>query len=140
MKESRHVSLYIAYFRSSMSIIEDWGQMTYIHVYRRTLESRLLDQLASHPGNFDTCQELMDITLELDTRYHERRKENGGNQDKKPHVTEFTPSRPPQGSSLKRPYYKNKKAKKLQASQVKLSACNPKPEHKHDFHNTINQW
>ncbi|MBW0467573.1 hypothetical protein O181_007288 [Austropuccinia psidii MF-1] len=70
MKESCHVSLYIAYFRGLMSRIGYWGERAYIHVYRRGLASRPLDQLASYPGNFDTLQELMDITLELDTRYH----------------------------------------------------------------------
>ncbi|MBW0462988.1 hypothetical protein O181_002703 [Austropuccinia psidii MF-1] len=75
MRESGYVSLYIADFRSLMSRIGDWGERAYIHVYRRGLASRLLDQLASHPGSFDTLQELMDVTLELDTRYHERQKE-----------------------------------------------------------------
>ncbi|MBW0490580.1 hypothetical protein O181_030295, partial [Austropuccinia psidii MF-1] len=70
MKESGHVSLYIANFRSLMSRIGYWGERAYIHVYRREFASRLLEQLASYPGNFDTLQELMDITLELDTRYH----------------------------------------------------------------------
>ncbi|MBW0578592.1 hypothetical protein O181_118307, partial [Austropuccinia psidii MF-1] len=74
MKESGQVSLYIADFRSLMSRIGDWGERAYIHVYRRGLASRLLDQLASHPGTFDSLQELMDITLELDTRYHEGRR------------------------------------------------------------------
>ncbi|MBW0477070.1 hypothetical protein O181_016785 [Austropuccinia psidii MF-1] len=83
MKESGHVSLYIADFRSLMSRIGDWGERAYIHVYRREWASRLLDQLASHPGAFDTLQELMDVTLELDTRYHEKQKEKGGNQEKK---------------------------------------------------------
>ncbi|MBW0578423.1 hypothetical protein O181_118138, partial [Austropuccinia psidii MF-1] len=50
-----------------MPRIGDWGERDYIHVYRRGLASRLLDQLASHPRNFDSLQELMDITLELDT-------------------------------------------------------------------------
>ncbi|MBW0577588.1 hypothetical protein O181_117303 [Austropuccinia psidii MF-1] len=68
MKESVHVSLHIAGFRILMSRIGDWGERAYIHVYRRGLASRLLDQLASYTGNFDTLQELMDITLELDTR------------------------------------------------------------------------
>ncbi|MBW0565098.1 hypothetical protein O181_104813 [Austropuccinia psidii MF-1] len=63
---------------------------------RRGLASRLLDQLASYPGNLDTLQELMDITLESDTRYHERQKEKGSNQEKKPPVTGSNPSRPPQ--------------------------------------------
>ncbi|MBW0553516.1 hypothetical protein O181_093231 [Austropuccinia psidii MF-1] len=68
IKESGCVSLYIADFRSLMSRIGDWGERAYIHVYRRELVSRFLDQLASYPGNFDALQELMDITLELDTR------------------------------------------------------------------------
>ncbi|MBW0593034.1 hypothetical protein O181_132749, partial [Austropuccinia psidii MF-1] len=72
MKEIGQVSLYIADFRSLMSRIGDWGERAYIHVYRRGLASRLLDQFASDLGNFDSLQELMDITLELDTRYHER--------------------------------------------------------------------
>ncbi|MBW0568902.1 hypothetical protein O181_108617 [Austropuccinia psidii MF-1] len=103
-----------------MSRIGDWGERAYIHVYRIGLASRLLDQLASYPGSFDTLQELMDITLELDTRYHERQKEKGSHQEKKPHVTGFNPSRPPQESSLKRPYHKNnKKSKQFQASKDK---------------------
>ncbi|MBW0471526.1 hypothetical protein O181_011241 [Austropuccinia psidii MF-1] len=52
-----------------MSRIRDWGERAYIHVYRRGLASRLLDQLDSHHGNFDSLQELMDITLELDTSF-----------------------------------------------------------------------
>ncbi|MBW0540754.1 hypothetical protein O181_080469 [Austropuccinia psidii MF-1] len=62
MKESGHVSLYIADFRSLMSRIGVWGERAYIHVYRRGLASRLLDQLASHSGTFDTLQELMNVT------------------------------------------------------------------------------
>ncbi|MBW0494681.1 hypothetical protein O181_034396 [Austropuccinia psidii MF-1] len=123
MKESGHVSLSIADFRSLMSIIGDWGEKAYIHVYRRGLASRLLDQLASHPGTFDTLQELKDITLELDTRYHERQKEKGGNQERKPPATGSNPSRPPQNSFPKRPpQKKNKKGKQSQASKDKTHA------------------
>ncbi|MBW0531008.1 hypothetical protein O181_070723 [Austropuccinia psidii MF-1] len=75
MKESGQVSLYIEDFSSLMSRIGDCGERAYIHVYRRGLASRFLDQLTSHPGNLDSLQELMDITLELDTRYHEGQKE-----------------------------------------------------------------
>ncbi|MBW0567371.1 hypothetical protein O181_107086 [Austropuccinia psidii MF-1] len=96
MKESGHVSLFIADFRSLISIIGEWGERAYIHVYRRGLASRRLGQLASYPGNFDTIQELMDITLELDTRYHERQKEKGSHQEKKPPVTGSNSSRPSQ--------------------------------------------
>ncbi|MBW0577391.1 hypothetical protein O181_117106 [Austropuccinia psidii MF-1] len=123
MKESGHVSLYITDFRSLMSRIGDWGERAYIHVYRRELASRLLDQLAYHPGMFDTLQELMDVTLELDPRYHERQKEKGGNQEKKPPVTGSNKSRTPQNSSSKRPHQKkNKKGKKFQSSNDKPHA------------------
>ncbi|MBW0467924.1 hypothetical protein O181_007639 [Austropuccinia psidii MF-1] len=62
----------------------------------------------------------MDITLELDTRYHERHKEKGSHREKKPPVTGSNPSRPPQDSSPKRPRHKkNKKGKQFQASKDK---------------------
>ncbi|MBW0589457.1 hypothetical protein O181_129172 [Austropuccinia psidii MF-1] len=80
MRESGHVSLYIADFRSLMSRIGDWGERAYVHVYGRDFASTLLDQLASQPGIFDTLQELMDVTLALDTRFHERQKGVGRNQ------------------------------------------------------------
>ncbi|MBW0514194.1 hypothetical protein O181_053909 [Austropuccinia psidii MF-1] len=102
IKESDHLPLYIADFRSLMSRIGDWGERAYIHVYKRALASRLLDQFASYPGNFDTFQELMDITLELDTRYHERQKEKRSHQEKKPPVTGSNSSRPSQDSSSKK--------------------------------------
>ncbi|MBW0476374.1 hypothetical protein O181_016089 [Austropuccinia psidii MF-1] len=63
------------------------GRRPYIHIYGRGLASRLLYQLAYHPCTFDCLQELMDITLELDTRYHERQKKKGSHQDKKPPVS-----------------------------------------------------
>ncbi|MBW0523163.1 hypothetical protein O181_062878 [Austropuccinia psidii MF-1] len=124
MKGSGQVSLYIADFRSLISRIRDWGERAYIHVYRRGLESRLLNQLASHPGNFDSIQELMDITLELDARYHERQKEKGSHQEKKPPISGSNFSKPPQSSSSKAPYYrKNKKGKNFQVSKDKPHAA-----------------
>ncbi|MBW0550587.1 hypothetical protein O181_090302 [Austropuccinia psidii MF-1] len=107
-----------------MSRIGDWGERAYIHVYRRGLASRLLDQLASHPGTFDSLQELMDITLELDTRYHERQKERGSNQEKKPLMVGSNSSKPPQGQASRRPYQrKNKKGKNFQVSKDKPHAA-----------------
>ncbi|MBW0463197.1 hypothetical protein O181_002912 [Austropuccinia psidii MF-1] len=103
-----------------MSRIGDWGERAYIHFYRRGLASRHLSQLASYPERFDTLQELRDITLELDTRYHERQKEKGSHHKKKPPVTGSNASRPPQDSSSKRPHHKNnKKGKEFQASKDK---------------------
>ncbi|MBW0481265.1 hypothetical protein O181_020980 [Austropuccinia psidii MF-1] len=104
MKESGHVSLYIADFRSLISRIGDWGEKAYIHVYKRGLASRLLDQLASYP----------------DTRYHERQKEKGSHQEKKPPATGSNSSRPPQDSSTRRPHHKkNQKGKQFKASKDK---------------------
>ncbi|MBW0484863.1 hypothetical protein O181_024578 [Austropuccinia psidii MF-1] len=107
-----------------MSRIGDWGERAYIHVYRRGLASRLLDKLASHPGNFDSLQELMDITLELDTRYHERQKERGSHPEKKPQISGSNFSKPPQSSSSKKPYHrKKKKGKNFQVSKDKPHAA-----------------
>ncbi|MBW0570849.1 hypothetical protein O181_110564 [Austropuccinia psidii MF-1] len=84
MKEGGHSALYIADFRSLVSTIGDWGERALIHHFRKGLASRILDQLASHPSNIDSLQELMDVSLELDTRYHERQKEKNHNQENKP--------------------------------------------------------
>ncbi|MBW0543866.1 hypothetical protein O181_083581 [Austropuccinia psidii MF-1] len=103
-----------------MSRIGDWGERAYIHVYRRGLASRTLDQLASYAVNFDTLQEMMEITLQLDTRYHERQKEKGSHQEKKPHVTGSNFSRLPWNSSSRRAHHKkNKKGKQFQSSKDK---------------------
>ncbi|MBW0466192.1 hypothetical protein O181_005907 [Austropuccinia psidii MF-1] len=51
----------------------------------------------------------MDISLVLDTRYHERQKEKGSHQEKKPPVTESNPFRSAQYSSSKKPYHKKTK-------------------------------
>ncbi|MBW0500629.1 hypothetical protein O181_040344 [Austropuccinia psidii MF-1] len=65
----------------------------------------------------------MDITLELDPRYHERQKEEGSNQEKKPPVSGYNSSRPPQDSSLKKPNHKkSKKGKNFQVSKDKIHA------------------
>ncbi|MBW0569387.1 hypothetical protein O181_109102 [Austropuccinia psidii MF-1] len=124
MKESGQVSLYIAYFKRLTSRIGDWGKRAYINLFRRGLASRLLDQLASHAGKSDSLQELMDIALELDTRYHERQKEKGSYQEKKPPISGSNSSKPPQSSSSKKPYHrKNKKGKNFQVSKDKPHAA-----------------
>ncbi|MBW0552750.1 hypothetical protein O181_092465 [Austropuccinia psidii MF-1] len=74
MKEGGHVSLYIANFRSLVSIIGDLDERSLICHFRKGLPSRIVDQLVSHLSRIDSLQDLMDITLELDTRYHERQK------------------------------------------------------------------
>ncbi|MBW0521059.1 hypothetical protein O181_060774 [Austropuccinia psidii MF-1] len=82
MNKGGHVSLYISYFRSLVSRIRDWGERALIHHFRKGLPSRILDQLAFHPSTIDSLQDLMDITLEIDTRYHERKNEKSHNQEK----------------------------------------------------------
>ncbi|MBW0533933.1 hypothetical protein O181_073648 [Austropuccinia psidii MF-1] len=65
----------------------------------------------------------MDITLELDTRYHERKKEKGSHKEKKPPISESNSSKPPQSlSSQKRYHRKNKKGKNFQVSKDKPHA------------------
>ncbi|MBW0549832.1 hypothetical protein O181_089547, partial [Austropuccinia psidii MF-1] len=99
MKEGGHVSLYIADFRSLVSRIGDWGERALIHYFRRGFPSRILDQLASHPSIIDSLQDLMDVTLELDTRYHERQKEKSNHPDQKPEASKLISSSNPQNSS-----------------------------------------
>ncbi|MBW0581781.1 hypothetical protein O181_121496 [Austropuccinia psidii MF-1] len=106
MKEGGHVSFYIAYFRSLVSRIGDWGERALIHHFRKTLPSRILDQLASHPSRIDSLQDLMDVTLELDTRSHGRQKE------KKPEASKSSSSHPqnyPSSSQKKNNFQKRDK-------------------------------
>ncbi|MBW0568988.1 hypothetical protein O181_108703 [Austropuccinia psidii MF-1] len=106
-----------------MSRIGDLVSRKYNNVYRKVLESRLLDQLDSHPGNVDSLQELMDITLKLDTRYHERQKEKGIHQDNNPPVTGSNSFRPPQASSSKKPPHKKNEVFK-EIKDVSISSIN----------------
>ncbi|MBW0497447.1 hypothetical protein O181_037162 [Austropuccinia psidii MF-1] len=99
MKEGGHVSLYIADFRRLVSRIGDWGERALIYHFRRGLASMIQDQLASHPSRIDSLQDLMDITLELDTRYHGRKKEKNHHQEKKPESSKSNSSHP-QNSSI----------------------------------------
>ncbi|MBW0471843.1 hypothetical protein O181_011558 [Austropuccinia psidii MF-1] len=99
MKEGRHVLLYISDFRSLSSRIGDWGERALIHHLRKVLPSRILDQLASHPSRIDSLQDLMDITLKIDTRHHERKKEKGHFQEKNPEASKSNSSHPQNSSS-----------------------------------------
>ncbi|MBW0477207.1 hypothetical protein O181_016922 [Austropuccinia psidii MF-1] len=58
-----------------MSRIGDWGERALIHYFRKGL--------ASHPSRIDSIKVSMDVTLELDTRYHERQKEKNHHKEKK---------------------------------------------------------
>ncbi|MBW0484997.1 hypothetical protein O181_024712, partial [Austropuccinia psidii MF-1] len=69
-------------------------------------------------------QELMEITSELDTRYHERHKGKGSHKEKKPPLSGSNSSKPPQSSSSENPYdRKNKKEKNLQVSKDRPHAA-----------------
>ncbi|MBW0514972.1 hypothetical protein O181_054687 [Austropuccinia psidii MF-1] len=107
MKEGGHVSLYIANFRSLVSITGDWGERALIHHFRKGLPYRILDQLASHPSIIDSLQGLMDVTLELDTRYHDRQKEKSHNQEKTPEASKSNSSHPQNSSSSSQRKRKN---------------------------------
>ncbi|MBW0586928.1 hypothetical protein O181_126643, partial [Austropuccinia psidii MF-1] len=84
---------------SLVSRIRDWGERALIHHFRKGLPSRILDQLASHPSNINSLQDLMDVTLELDTRYHERQKENNNHQENKPEASKSSSSHHQNSSS-----------------------------------------
>ncbi|MBW0518951.1 hypothetical protein O181_058666 [Austropuccinia psidii MF-1] len=99
MKEGGYVALYISDFRSLALIIGDWGERALIHHFRKGLVSRILDQLASHLSNIDYLQDLMDVSLELNTRYHERQKEKNHHQEKKPEASKSNSSHHKNSSS-----------------------------------------
>ncbi|MBW0570303.1 hypothetical protein O181_110018, partial [Austropuccinia psidii MF-1] len=107
MKEVGHLSLYIAVFRSLVSRIGDWCERALINHFRKGLPSRIWDQLASHPSINDSIQDLMDITLELDTRYHERKNEKGYHQEKEPEASKSNYSHPQSSSSSSQKKKKN---------------------------------
>ncbi|MBW0525479.1 hypothetical protein O181_065194 [Austropuccinia psidii MF-1] len=93
--------------KSLVSRIGDWGERGLIHHCRKGLPSRILDQLASHPSRIDSLQDLMDITLELDTRYNERQKEKNHHQEKNPEASKSNSSYPQISSSSKQKKKKN---------------------------------
>ncbi|MBW0477435.1 hypothetical protein O181_017150 [Austropuccinia psidii MF-1] len=107
MKEGGHVSLYITDFRSLASRIGDWGERARIHHFRKGLPSRIMDQLASHPSRIDSLQDLMDITLELDTRYYERQNEKSHHQEKNPEASKSNSSHHQSSSSSSHKKKKN---------------------------------
>ncbi|MBW0519865.1 hypothetical protein O181_059580 [Austropuccinia psidii MF-1] len=91
LKEGGHFALYIADFRSLVSRIGDWGERALIDHFRKGL--------ASHPSNIDSLQDLMEISLELDTRYRERQKEKNNHQEKKPEASKSNSSHHQNSSS-----------------------------------------
>ncbi|MBW0485782.1 hypothetical protein O181_025497 [Austropuccinia psidii MF-1] len=107
MKEGGHVLLYIADLKSLVSRIGDWGERSLIHHFRKGLLSRILDQLDSHPSRIYSLQDLMDITLDLDTRYYERQKEKSHHQEKKPEASKSNSSHPQNSSSSNQKKKKN---------------------------------
>ncbi|MBW0499487.1 hypothetical protein O181_039202 [Austropuccinia psidii MF-1] len=85
--------------KSLASRIGDWGERALIHHFRKGFPSRILDKLPCHPSRIDSLQYLMDITLELDTRYHERKKEKTNHQEKNPQSLKSNSSHPQSSSS-----------------------------------------
>ncbi|MBW0474580.1 hypothetical protein O181_014295 [Austropuccinia psidii MF-1] len=99
IKEVGHVSLKITNFRSLVSRIGDWIERALIHHFRKGLPLRILHQLASHPSRIESLQDSMDITLEIDTRYHERKKEKRHHQEKNPEASKSNSSHPKNSSN-----------------------------------------
>ncbi|MBW0488764.1 hypothetical protein O181_028479 [Austropuccinia psidii MF-1] len=84
MKEGGNVSLFIANFRTLVSRVRGWGERALIHHFMKGLPSRILHQLATNPSRIDSHRDLIDITLEVNTRYHETQKEMSNHQEKNP--------------------------------------------------------
>ncbi|MBW0482583.1 hypothetical protein O181_022298 [Austropuccinia psidii MF-1] len=80
MKEGGHVSLHIAECKIFVTRIGNWGKSGLINHFRKGFPSRILDWLASCPSIIDSLQDLMDITLNIDSREHEKEKEKSHHQ------------------------------------------------------------
>ncbi|MBW0473224.1 hypothetical protein O181_012939 [Austropuccinia psidii MF-1] len=63
--------------------------------------------LASHPSRIDSLQDLMDVTLKLNTRYNERQKEKSNHQEKKPEASKLSSSDPQNSLSSSQKKKKN---------------------------------
>ncbi|MBW0481221.1 hypothetical protein O181_020936 [Austropuccinia psidii MF-1] len=70
-----------------------------MHNFKKGFPIRILDQLASYPSRIDSLQDLKDITLELDTRYHGRQKEKSHFQEKTPESSKSNSCHPQNSSS-----------------------------------------
>ncbi|MBW0494466.1 hypothetical protein O181_034181 [Austropuccinia psidii MF-1] len=92
---------------SLVSRIGDWGGRALIHYFRKGFPSRILDQLASNTSRIHSLQDLMNINLELDTRYHGTQKEKGHHQEKKPEASKSNSSHPQNSSSSSQQKKKN---------------------------------
>ncbi|MBW0481040.1 hypothetical protein O181_020755 [Austropuccinia psidii MF-1] len=89
-------------------ISEAWFQELEIGVKEL---SSTISRSDCHPGFWinwpPILQELMDINLELNTRYHERKKEKSHNQEKQPEASKSNSSHPQHSSSLSQNKKKN---------------------------------
>ncbi|KAI9605280.1 hypothetical protein H4Q26_003262 [Puccinia striiformis f. sp. tritici PST-130] len=68
-----HASNYISSFEPFNLAYQD-GETAHSH-FRKGLPTRVLDLLAQNTEVFDTLSELIEATLKIDTRHHERQKE-----------------------------------------------------------------
>ncbi|KAI9624949.1 hypothetical protein H4Q26_016516 [Puccinia striiformis f. sp. tritici PST-130] len=74
MKDGDHASNYISSFRALQSRLPGWGDRPLMFHFRKGLPTRVLDLLAQNTEVFDTLSELIEATLKIDTRHHERQK------------------------------------------------------------------
>ncbi|KAI9605414.1 hypothetical protein KEM48_002199 [Puccinia striiformis f. sp. tritici PST-130] len=75
MKDGDQASNYISSFRALQSCLPGWGDRPLMFHFRKGLPTRVLDLLAQNTEVFDTLSELIEATLKIDTRHHERQKE-----------------------------------------------------------------
>ncbi|KAI8445674.1 hypothetical protein BY996DRAFT_6600140 [Phakopsora pachyrhizi] len=71
MKDTGFVYSYILDFRALSNIIVGWDEHPLMYQFHKGLPSRILEQLVVHQGSLDSLQDLMEATLEIDTRYLE---------------------------------------------------------------------
>ncbi|KAI9627257.1 hypothetical protein KEM48_009882 [Puccinia striiformis f. sp. tritici PST-130] len=71
-------------FRALQSRLPGWGDRPLMFHFQKGLPTRVLDLLAQNTEVFDTLLELIEATLKIDTRHHERQKEKKRENDSQP--------------------------------------------------------
>ena len=75
MKDNETVASYIATFRTYQYRVKDFGERALVHFFKKGLASRIKDEFVHYLGSLDTLDEIIDLSLRIDKRWQEHRRE-----------------------------------------------------------------
>ena len=71
MKEDKTVASYVATFRTYQYHVKDFGERALVHFFKKGLASQIKDEFVHYLGSLDTLDELLNLSLQIDKRWHE---------------------------------------------------------------------